>query len=904
MKPIEIWLDAIDFDNRGGWKLDTQFVHLMGSGYLIAADEPGVPVVDATVTVHIPKQGRYRIWVRDRNWLRPHNPGQFTVLLDGKETGNILGKIPSDRWLWEIAGDADLSDGEHILSLHDLTGYFGRCAAILITDDFDCVPSRELEQIYIQRARIKNLSSVIADGGNYDVIVAGGGPGGVPAAIASARHGMKTLLVHNRPMLGGNASSEVGITMDGAGIAHINARESGIAEEIRRLRDRDPSPHGDWTRAMETLTSAEPNLTVLCNYHICQAEMASSSKIQSVLARHMHELTLTRFSAKIFIDCTGDGWLGYYAGAKYRFGREACWQHNEHLAPEQADMLTMSGCIKSGNLPFFFPSETPVAYHAPEWVPPLPTNDKSFGRNITGNGGTLSWWIEAPNIYDNMWDGEEARDALMMAVLGYYDYIKNHWSQKHLAQNLRFRFTSIFVGRRESRRFIGDYVMTQEDCFRKEPFADAISYAGWHLDIHHPEGLYSGKKGPMYCALHVPMPTVPFRCLYSVNVDNLLFAGRNISVSHIALGTTRVENTIATFGQAVGTAAAMCIRKDKTPREIGSEHIGELQQQLIRDDQFIPGFKNEDSNDPCLTATATASSVKTNEIFQIMQGVDGALLPLNTARIMNYCVPSSHGDINALYVKLHSANRVSASITMHAIVQGRNLDDFPDEKDEFIADAIVPPSGEYWVKVPIHIPVKKDEMIDRCYIRIWIDAAEGISWRSAAKRSFYQVAGHRDSNGNWKLGSAWTYRCTHQKPVEALADCGPQNVINGHSRILDATHYEWVSDPNQQLPQWLELNFQKTTKISSVSIVFDTDMTNPGTCWHAESKTPGVSACVKDYTVEIYNGNAWISVAEVMGNFMRKRTHTFSEIFAEKIRIHVNSTWGDPCARIMEVRAN
>ena len=215
--------------------------------------------------------------------------------------------------------------------------------------------------------------------------------------------------------------------MDGAEVAHINAREGGIAEEIRRLRDRDPSPHGDWTRAMETLAAPEPNLTVLCNMHVCQAEMESAAKIRSVVARNMLDLTRTRFCAKMFIDCTGDGWLGYYAGAKYRFGREASWQHQEHLAPEQPDMLTMSGCIKSGNLPFF-PSETPVAYHAPAWVPPLPTDDKAFGRNITNDGARMYWWIEAPNVYDDMWDGEESRDALMLAVLGYYDHIKNHWS--------------------------------------------------------------------------------------------------------------------------------------------------------------------------------------------------------------------------------------------------------------------------------------------------------------------------------------------------------------------------------------------------------------------------------------------------------------------------------------------
>lgn len=900
-KPVALWIDASEFTTTGGWKLDTQFVHLMGSGYLIAADKPGIPVEDASVSVEIPAEGTYRIWVRDRNWLRPHNPGQFTVLIDGRETGNVLGKAPSDRWLWEIAGDVELSAGSHSLSLHDLTGYFGRCAAILLTNDFDYVPSRETERMYAERTRIKGLRADIAEGGTYDVIVAGGGPGGVPAAIACARTGANVLLLQDRPMLGGNASSEVGITMDGAEVAHINAREGGIAEEIRRLRDRDPAFHGDWTRAMETLAAAEPNLTVLCNHQICQAEMSSPSSIRSVIARDMRDLTFTRFTAAMYIDCTGDGWLGYYAGAKYRFGREGSWQHHEHLAPEKPDLLTMSGCIKSGNLPFFFQSETPVEYHAPAWVPPLPTDDKAFGRNITGKGDRMFWWLEAPNSYDDMWDGEESRDALLLAILGYYDHIKNYWSRKERAKYVQFRFTSVFSGRRESRRLIGDYVLTQDDCFRTEPFDDAISYAGWHLDVHHPEGLYSGEAGPMHCALHVPMPTIPFRCLYSVNIDNLLFAGRNISVSHIALGTVRVENTIATFGQAAGTAAALCIQKQVTPRELYQHHIRELQQQLIRDDQFIPGFRNEDPSDPCLTAAVTASSVKHDEIFQALQGVDDELLPLNVDRLMNYCVASSHGDIEAIYVKLHSANDAPATITLHAYTQGHSLDSFAEQKEVFTAQGEVPPCGEHWVKVPIHIPIPKNDMLDRCYMRIWIDAAEGISWRSVRNRSFYQIAGERLPNGKWNASGCWTYRLTHTEPVEEPANCGPENVINGHSRILDKDRYEWVSDPAQELPQWLELTFRKPTEIRSVSVVFDTDMTNPGTCWTL--KLPGVPVCVRSYYAEVFDGENWVRIAEETDNFMRKRTHTFPSLTAEKLRITVTETWGDKSARIMEVRA-
>ena len=904
MKEItELWIDAHDFTQRGGWKLDTQFVHLMGSGYLMAADIPGVPVADATVKVTIPRKDTYRIWVRDRNWYRPHNPGTFTLLVNGQKRDLALGASPSDGWVWEIAGDYALEAGETVLALHDLTGYFGRCASILITNDFDYTPSRETERFQQDRARIRGLSCEVASGGTYDVIVAGGGPGGVPAAIAAARMGMKTLLLHNRPMLGGNASSEVGITMDGASVVHINARETGIAEEIRQLRDRDPSTHGDWTRAMETLTAAEKNLTVLCNMHVCHAEMENPSQIRAVVAQDILQLTKTRFAAKVFIDCTGDGWLGYYAGAKYRYGREASWQHKEFLAPDSADMQTMSGCIKSGNLPFFFTAETPVEYHAPHWVPELPKTDKAFGRRIPRNGGHMHWWIELPNVYDDLYDGEQARDALLMAHLGYYDHIKNYWSEKEKAQNVLFRFTSIFVGRRESRRFIGDYILTQEDCFKTEPFPDAVTYTGWHLDVHHPEGIYSGEKGPMYCAFPAPMPTVPFRSLYSVNIDNLLFAGRNISTSHIALGTVRVENTIATFGQAVGTAAAMCIRYNETPRALCRDHIRELQQQLIQDDQFIPGIQNEDPEDPCRTATVIASSVKTDEIFQTEQGVDGKWLPLDEDRGMLFCPENVRDGVENLYVRLRSENPAPTTITMKAFVQGHSSASFYEEKAAFTATALVPPAGDHWVKVPIGISYPENKLFARCFVRVWIEKVRGISWLTADQRSHFDQAGIRKADGQWELTPNWGYRCTHIPPVEKLANCGPENIINGWSRILDADNYEWVSDPRQPLPQWIEATLKEPALIHEISAVFDTDLSNPGTCWHPGSKSPGAFNCVKDYDLEVFDGKTWVTVAAIRDNFMRKRTHSFKPILTEKIRITVLETWGDPSARIMELRA-
>ena len=902
-KITEIWIDALEFDKKGGWKEDTQHVHLMGSGYLVAADKPGVPVEDAAVTVQIPQSDTYRIWVRTRNWLRPHDPGKFQLLVNGQNNGKVLGAMPSDAWIWEIAGDYELAAGELRLALHDLTGYFGRCAALLITNDFDYTPSREVDRLQKDRARIKGLPPETQKGGDYDVIVAGGGPGGVPAAIAAARKGMKTLLLQNRPMLGGNASQEVGVTMDGAEGAHIYARETGIAEEIRRLRDRDPSFQGDWTRAMETLTAAEENLTVLCDHHVCQTEMASRQRIRGVVAQNIRTLCRTRFTGKVFIDCTGDGWMGYYAGAKYRMGRESAAQYGEFLAPPIADTMTMSGCIRAGKLPFYYTAKEPVPYHAPAWVPALAQDDENFGRRIPGDGGHMHWWLEIPNTYDDMYDGEQSRDALLLAILGYYDHIKNYWSEKEKAACLQLQFPSVFVGRRESRRFIGDYVLTQDDCLHPKAFEDTISYTGWHLDVHHPEGLYSGKQGPMYCAFQAPMPNVPMRCLYSVNIENLLFAGRNISVSHIALGTTRLENTIATFGQAVGTAAAMCVRYDKTPRQICREHIGELQQQLLRDDQYIPGLKNQDPGDPCLTATATASSVKTDELFQTQQGIDGDLHPLDVDRCVSMCFEDVFDQIDGLYLRIHSANPEPTPLKVHAFIQGHSSASFYDESDTAAAEVMVPPMGEQWVKVPIRIPLPKTDLFGRCFIRVWVEKTPGLSWRSVKMRSIFEHRGQRSPDGQWELVRNECYRCTHIQPVEELADCGPHNVINGISRIRDAAHYEWVSDPRQALPQWIGLELREKTPINSVSLAFDTDLTNPGTCWHKESKAPGVYNCVKAYRVEVFAGDRWHSVADIRENFQRKRTHRFDTLAAEKLRVTVTETWGDPSARIMEIRA-
>ena len=897
-----IFIDALDFDNKGGWKVDTQFVHLNGSAYLIAADEPAVPVEDATIKIEVKNSGKYRVWVRDRNWLRLYSPGQFTVLVDGKSTDNVLGKIPSDKWVWEIAGDVDLSSGEHTISLHDLTGYFCRCSSIILTTDMDYVPSRELERFHIDRAKMKGLNNEIKECGDFDLIVVGGGPGGCPAAIAAARKGVKVLLIQDRSVLGGNSSSEVGITFDGAMSSHINARETGIAEEIRRLRDCEKEDFGDWERSITKLINNEPNITVVYNNFVYKADMATESKIRGVYSINILTLEKSHFTAKMFMDCTGDAWLGYYAGAKLRFGREAKWQHNESIAPNVADMFTMSGCIKSGNRPFFFKTEEPVEYHAPNWVPELPKTDEEFGRAIHGNGASLNWWLEIPNVYDDMWDGEEARDALLMVVLGYYDFIKNYWSKKEKVANYRMRFVSVYNGRRESRRLIGDYIMTQDDATSGRRFEDSISYSGWAVDLHHPDGIYSGKEGPLYAALKVPMPTIPYRCLYSVNIENLFFAGRNVSVTHVALGTVRVQNTIATLGQAAGTAAAMCIKLNKSPRDIYLYHIKELQQQLIKDDMFIPGIKNEDVNDPCLKATVTASSVSTTEVFVRKHGTITELKPLTNKYLATQSFnKNTHGDIKNVWLWLSSTNKEPTKITVNARIKG-DVDTFFADAEPVTVQAIVPAMHNGWLKIDIHVPVQRDEKHPSGKLELWIDEADGISWRYLTNLSFHNICGKMLEDGTWKKWMCANFDMSVKEVNNELADCSPNNVINGISRICSPTQYEWVSNPTLSLPQWIALEFEKPTEINSISVVFDTDLTNPGTCWGI--KIPQVPLCVKDYFVEVFTNGNWQIIADVKDNFMRKRIHNFDTVLVEKLRVTVLSTCGDKSARIMEIRAS
>lgn len=883
-----LWIDAADFLDKGEWVLDTQFAHLMGSPYLLAVMSPGTPVADARTTVNWNGGRMARVWVRTKNWYYPYAPGIFRIAVNGELNPVDLGDAPTHDWYWQLAGDFELPQGETEIKLCYQSGYFARAAAILITDDMDYVPPRPVEAYKKERARLTGTDITPKPFGDYDVVVCGAGPGGVPAAVAAARHGAKTLLISGRPVVGGNASSEAGVGFNGASARQFNAREGGIAEEI--VRGYFQTKTG-WTNVLQELCDREENLTVIYHYFVNGAETVDNT-IRSITAMNVMTNEQITVTGREFIDCTGDGWLGFHAGAKYRIGREAKWQYGEEFAPETADTRTMSGCNMGGGrngFPLFKELDHAVPYTAPEWVPVF-AKGRDYGRNIEGIG--FAWWLEAPNTLDDLYDAEMARDELFRILLGHFNYLKNLWDEKDRTKNYVFNCMPFYDAKRESRRFVGDYILTQNDCMVGRDFEDTVSHTGWPIDLHNPKGIYSGKEGPFFSNTHIPLTKVPFRCLYSVNISNLLFAGRCASITHIALGTCRLENTIACEGQAVGTAAALCARDGMTPRELGQTRMKEFQQILLKDDQYIPGVISTDEADIARKATVTASSVKNGELYYEHIGLESEGFELDKQRATFFARDVSD-EIGSVWTKLTNKTDEEKKVLFHVRLQA-DPDGYVTEEDICTCTVTLPPQSTDWYEVPIHVTTKLR------YLWMWTDRNPGVWWHTLTGAALDHTRSERDDETQaFKNMRFITHAVLLRKPEIQTANCAAENVINGYSRAKDAVDYEWVSDPAQGLPQWIELKLDHKQQINTIHVTLDTDMTNPSMLALYE---PYPNTLVRAYTVEVCDGQQWITVARVENNWMRRLVHTFSTMEATAVRITVTESGDGATARIFEVR--
>jgi len=407
---------------------------------------------------------------------------------------------------------------------------------------------------------------------------------GLCAAIAAARHGAKVVLMQERPVLGGNASSEIRMWICGA--RGKNNRETGILEEIileNYYRNPQKNYH-IWDSVLYEKVRFEKNITLLLNCTCTSLEM-DGNRIKSVKGWQMTTQTWHTVEAKIFADCSGDSILAPLSGAEFRVGREARDEFNESIGPVEADKKTMgmSCLIQAREMPY------PQPFIPPAWAYDYPTEDDiphEFRSHDVRE--TNFWWIELGGDQDSIHDTEEIRDELLKIAFGIWDHIKNHGD--HGAENWTLEWIGFLPGKRESRRYVGDHILTQNDVRAEGRFDDIVAYGGWPMDDHHPAGFRY--PGPPTIYHHAPSPYgIPYRCLYSRNIENLMFAGRNISATHAALSSTRVMGTCAIMGQAVGTAAAIAIRDGLTPRGVYQQRIGELQQALMEDDCYLPWHK-------------------------------------------------------------------------------------------------------------------------------------------------------------------------------------------------------------------------------------------------------------------------------------------------------------------------
>ena len=444
-----------------------------------------------------------------------------------------------------------------------------------------------------------------------DFCIVGGGMAGLCAALAAARNGAKTLLMQDRPMLGGNASSEVRMWICGAHGA--DNKETGILEEImlENYYRNAGLKYTVWDTVMYEKARFQENLTMLLNTSCNDLEI-DGQRIQAVLGWQSPSQVWHRIEAKYFADCSGDSVLRI-SGAEYRWGREARAEFNESYAPEESDRKTMGNSL----LLQLREVDEHVPFIPPEWANKY-TEDDLPNRALRPKGNNF-WWIEIGGVDDTIKDNEAIRDELLKVGYGVWDLIKNHPDGR--GHGWELEWIGQLPGKRENVRYVGDHILTQNDVEAEGRFDDLVAYGGWTMDDHHPEAItYPGKPTIFHPA---PSPYgIPYRALYSRNIENLFFAGRNISATHMALSSTRVMATCAVMGQAMGTAAALATRYDLTPRGVCEQKIAELQETLMDQDAYLPWHARPM---PALTQDAHLRASNNGDAEALRSGIDRSL---------------------------------------------------------------------------------------------------------------------------------------------------------------------------------------------------------------------------------------------------------------------------------------
>ena len=555
-------VEAEAFAEKGGWVVDPQFVEQMGSPYLLAHGK-GEPVADAKTQVNLPA-GRVRAYVRTRDWTPDWNgekPGRFQLILGGKTFPNTLGVAPQS-WGWVDAGTVEVGEGPQTLALHDLTGFEGRCDAIYLCPENTAMPPNDAAALREWRAVMRGEAGAPDDVVKADFVVVGGGIAGTAAAIAAAEAGLNVAIVQDRPMLGGNASDEIRVKTE-----KKKSEYHWIVEAIKNTPANGNPMAADDEKRMDLVRSYK-NINLNTGWRAYGVVTNAERKIVAVDARNVETGARRRFVAPLYCDATGDGWIGYWAGAAFMLGRESKSEFDEpSCGQEKADSVTMGNSLlwttKTQSTQYVFPD--------------VPWATKVSG-SISATSGDWTWEAGLDPDEDTIEDAEMLRDRLFRAIYGAF------WNAKQKSANskLVFNWVPYIAGKRESRRIIGDYVVSEKDVTECRQFEDAIGIATWTVDLHWKDG----DSGFIANTTHLRVKPwwMPYRSLCCRDVPNLFLAGRCASYTHVAFGSSRVMHAGGQQGVAVGYAASLCKKYGCMPRRIyqDTEKTTELQTLINR----------------------------------------------------------------------------------------------------------------------------------------------------------------------------------------------------------------------------------------------------------------------------------------------------------------------------------
>jgi len=572
LKQNSLFLEVGSFIDFGGWVLDTQFIQNIGSAFLLAHGL-GNPVADAKTTIKFPQSGKYGVFAFTRDWVAPWKvgvaPGLFEIIVNGHKLPATFGNENAE-WHWQYGGEVEISSETAEITLRDLTGFEGRCAALFFTQDSEFTPPNDIAELTKFRRVMTGFETDI-DGGKFDIIIAGGGIAGICAALSAARNGLKTALVQDRPVVGGNNSSEVRVWLAGEiqmepypNIGNIVA-ELNQKKEAHYGKDNVGEIYEDDKKL--NLLKNEENITLFMEHALIDAE-ASGDSIKSVQIMCVKTGVFKRLYADLFVDSTGDATLGAAAGADFEvttnghMGMTNMWYIEDtgeaQMFPKCPWAIDLSGCDFPGR------KEVGSTY-----------NQK---REIAFGG----WYWESGNEHDPIECAERARDTNFRAMYSAWDCVKNVDGDY---KTYKLGNACYIGGKRESRRLFGDIILTKADVYKGEKFDDGFIPSTWNFDVHYPDrkfyACFHEGDGFLTKDYHEEFKKpylIPYRCLYSRNVNNLFMAGRNVSVSHDALGTVRVMRTGGMMGEVIGKAAKICQKYNATPRDVYEQYLNELKE--------------------------------------------------------------------------------------------------------------------------------------------------------------------------------------------------------------------------------------------------------------------------------------------------------------------------------------